>query len=177
MIFRYVNPNPNTVEGFISIKSSDHVDEIEQKSKVYFKSTTEPSFITVFDHLGIVSAFVLNPGYWDVSVKIDQNFFLDYFVLIPAAYYEATILSKNIIAPCTLQHTHLCRYYGYANISSFDSVDAGLGFITIDNDKRKLDEFFIDEKVNFFKNFSSLRGQSSLIFPPKGYKLKKNLPC
>lgn len=49
----------------------------------------------------------------------------DYFVLLPAAYYEASILTKKIENPCEIGNLGLCRHYKYPQIStykpSFDS--------------------------------------------------------
>lgn len=41
---------------------------------------------------------------------------LDYFVLLPAAYYEASILTRKILNPCELGNMELCRHYKYASL-------------------------------------------------------------
>ncbi|XP_018008782.1 laminin subunit alpha [Hyalella azteca] len=41
----------------------------------------------------------------------------DYFVLLPSAYYEATILTQNITTPCLLSSSdELCVHYGYPDV-------------------------------------------------------------
>lgn len=44
---------------------------------------------------------------------------LDYFVLLPAAYYEASILTRKIEHPCSLGSMDLCRRYKYPSVNAF----------------------------------------------------------
>lgn len=83
-------------------------------TKVTFLPTTEPQFVTVSGPKG-PSPFVLDPGRYTFSVKADKDaLFLDYFVLLPAAYYEASILTQKIDTPCEiLNNDLLCRHYKY----------------------------------------------------------------
>lgn len=85
-----------------------------------FKPTNEPKFVTVSGVKGEVPyAIVLDPGRYTISVKNDKYLFLDYFVLLPAAYFEASILTKKIDNPCELNDFRLCRHYKYAPIDVF----------------------------------------------------------
>lgn len=92
-----------------------------------FKPTKEPQFVTVSGSKGEVPyAIVLDPGRYTISVKNDKYLFLDYFVLLPAAYYEASILTKKIDNPCELGDLGLCRHYTYPPIEEFHPVSEGL---------------------------------------------------
>lgn len=87
-----------------------------------FKPTLDgqPQFVTVSGSKGdIPSPIVLDPGRYTISVKTDKYLFLDYFVLLPAAYYEATILTKKIENPCELGDLESCRHYQYPTINEF----------------------------------------------------------
>lgn len=62
----------------------------------------------------------MDPGRYRISVKTDRFVFLDYFVLLPAAYYESSILTKEIKNPCELDNLALCRHYKYPAIAEFN---------------------------------------------------------
>lgn len=73
----------------------------------------------------IPSAIVLDPGRYTISVKTDKFLFLDYFVLLPAAYYEASILTKKIHNPCELGDLESCRHFKYPSIEDFSPISRG----------------------------------------------------
>lgn len=105
---------------------SDNPLELDQNAKVLFKPTNEPQFVTVSGPKGdIPSPIVLDPGRYTISVKTDKYLFLDYFVLLPAAYYEASILTKKIDNPCELGDLESCRHYKYPSIEDFGPVSRG----------------------------------------------------
>lgn len=74
----------------------------------------------------IPSPIVLDPGRYTISVKTDKFLFLDYFVLLPAAYYEASILTKKLENPCEIGELESCRHYRYPSIDDFQSESDGL---------------------------------------------------
>lgn len=105
--------------------SSDNPIELDQEAKVLFKPTfdQQPQFVTVSGAKGeIPSPIVLDPGRYIISVKTDKSLLLDYFVLLPAAYYEASILTKKIENPCELGDLESCRHYEYPSIDEFPMV-------------------------------------------------------
>lgn len=111
---------------FKSIIYSDNPSELDQTTKVLFKPTSEPQFVTVSGAKSdIPSAIVLDPGRYTISVKTDKYLFLDYFVLLPAAYYEASILTKKIDNPCWLGDLESCRHYKYPSIEDFRPTTRG----------------------------------------------------
>lgn len=81
------------------------------------RPTTSPQFVTVAGEKGKKpSAVVLDPGKYIFTTKCNKNVMLDYFVLLPAAYYEASILTRKILNPCELGNMDLCRHYKYASV-------------------------------------------------------------
>lgn len=85
--------------------------------KVLLKPTTMPQFVTVSGDNGKKpSAVVLDPGRYTFTTKCNKNAMLDFFVLLPAAYYEASILTRKIDNPCELGNMNLCRHYKYASV-------------------------------------------------------------
>lgn len=113
-------------------------------AKVLFKPTSTPQFVTVSGSKGdILSPIVLDPGRYTISLKTDKYLFLDYFVLLPAAYYESSILTKKIENPCELENLGLCRHYKYPSIVEY--LPTYTPFITTDNNPSKPTEFYSDE--------------------------------
>lgn len=119
IVIRYLNPSNENIVANIVI-TSDNPLESDQNAQVLFKPSNEPQFVTVAgDKDVLTSAFVLDPGRYTISVKTDRYVLLDYFVLLPAAYYEATILNRKIENPCELGNLELCRHYKYPSIADF----------------------------------------------------------
>ncbi|XP_035729977.1 laminin subunit alpha-like isoform X2 [Vespa mandarinia] len=145
MVIRYVNPNNEPILGTIKITPDSPV-EVEQQFKVQFKPTTKPSFVTVAGiHDNHPSPMVMNPGHWTVSIANKKTLFVDYFVLLPSEYYEATILTQDVNIPCKVGYKELCRHYGYPNLMNFDSVRGAGGFLNENNIRIPLTEYFSDK--------------------------------
>ncbi|KAJ8668735.1 hypothetical protein QAD02_010398 [Eretmocerus hayati] len=156
VVLRYVNPNEEPVHGTVTITPEIHT-EVEQSSRVLFKpggKPSRPAFVTVAGFQGSSPA-VMEPGRWTVSIAIDKSLFLDYFVLLPADYYEASILTQEVSQPCTVGYKGLCRHYAYPSLASFNSARAGddsLGVYLDDQDT--LDEIgetrlpLVDQRQN-----------------------------
>jgi hypothetical protein len=77
MALRFVNNNPDTVIGTIKI-TPDNPSDNEQEFQVQFKNTSSvPAFVTVSGATGNTpSPFVMNPGRWQISIKVDENLLL-----------------------------------------------------------------------------------------------------
>lgn len=121
---------------------SDNPIELDQDAKVLFKPTTEPQFVTVSGAKGeIPSPIVLDPGRYTISVKTDKYLFLDYFVLLPAAYYEASILTKKIENPCEIGDLESCRHFKYPSIDDFGPVTR-----SFDADGEEASELYTDDE-------------------------------
>lgn len=91
--------------------------------KVILKPTEHPEFVTVSGVKGDIPwPIVLDPGRYKFSIKIDKQVFLDYFVLLPAAYYEASVLTKKVENPCEVGNLGLCKHFKYPSIEQFSPV-------------------------------------------------------
>lgn len=123
LIIRYVNPGEEPVIADISIQSENPLNP-DQDGKVVFKPNKRPEFVTMSGIKGdIPTPIVLDPGKYTIMVKTDQPLFLDYFVLLPAAYYEASILTRKVVNPCKVNSpSSLCRLYRYPSINSYGPV-------------------------------------------------------
>ena len=88
---------------------------------------------------------VMNPGHWTVTITIEKSLFLDYFVLLPAEYYEASILTQEVSTPCQIGYKGLCRHYAYPSISKFNSVLGTGGYIGDNNARNPLTEYLTDQ--------------------------------
>lgn len=142
MVIRYVNPSNENIVAKITA-TSDNPNDSDQHTKVLFKPTSEPQFVTVSGSKGEVPfTFVLDPGRYIIGVQTDKYIFLDYFVLLPGAYYEASLLSKKIENPCELGNLNLCRHYKYPSINEFGPVYEP--FVTQDREAFKPTEFYTD---------------------------------
>ncbi|CAK9798131.1 Laminin subunit alpha [Anthophora quadrimaculata] len=147
MVLKYVNPNNEPILGTITI-TPENPSEVQQQFKVNFKPTVKPSFVTVAGPQGnLPSPMVMNPGRWYISIATKKSLFLDYFVLLPSEYYEATILTQDVNIPCEVGHKGLCRHYGYPNLTRFDSVHGAGGFLGESNVRMPLTEYFTDRDI------------------------------
>lgn len=123
LIIRYLNPTPEPIVADILIQSENTVNP-DQEGKVLFRPNKKPEFVTVSGSKGDVpSPIVLDPGKYSITVKTDQTLFLDYFVLLPAAYYEASILTRKVVNPCKVDSQNdLCRLNKYPSIEEFSPI-------------------------------------------------------
>lgn len=144
MVLRYINPNPDPILGLIKI-TPENPSDTEQQFKVLFKPTNKPTFVTVAGPSGTVpSPLVMNPGRWEISISTKKSLFLDYFVLLPAAYYEATILTQEVKLPCEIGYKGLCRHYDYPSLDTYDTVRGEGGFVVHGDVRDRLTEYFTD---------------------------------
>ncbi|XP_037900995.1 laminin subunit alpha [Glossina fuscipes] len=143
IVIRYVNQNTFNVTASILIQSENPL-EVDQNVKVLLRPTATPQFVTVAGDKGKKpSAIVLDPGRYTFITKCNKNVMLDYFVLLPAAYYEASILTRKIATPCELGNMELCRHYKYASVE--DLQPAIVPFIVNANGKpTNPNEFYND---------------------------------
>lgn len=147
MVLKYVNPNNEPILGTVTI-APENPSEVEQQFQVNFKPTVKPSFATVAGaHGNHPSPMVMNPGNWYISIATEKSLFLDYFVLLPSEYYEATILTQDVNIPCEVGYKGLCRHYGYPNLAKFDSVHGTGGFLNENNVRIPLTEYFTDRDI------------------------------
>uniref|UniRef100_A0A663MDS5 Laminin subunit alpha 3 n=1 Tax=Athene cunicularia TaxID=194338 RepID=A0A663MDS5_ATHCN len=116
IILRYINPGGDTVSGRISAWAA-------QSKEFVFPPSKEPAFVTI---PGISSAepFSLVPGMWTFSIMAEEVL-LDYMVLLPSDYYEASILQIQVTEPCTYSghaSTEHCLLYQHLPLGRFSCV-------------------------------------------------------
>uniref|UniRef100_A0A8U7MML4 Laminin subunit alpha 3 n=1 Tax=Corvus moneduloides TaxID=1196302 RepID=A0A8U7MML4_CORMO len=92
IILRYINPGDETLSGRISAWAA-------QSKEFVFPPSKEPSFITI-PGKSSTEPFSLVPGTWTVSIMAEEVL-LDYLVLLPSDYYEASLLQIQVTEPCT----------------------------------------------------------------------------
>ncbi|CAH1775060.1 unnamed protein product, partial [Owenia fusiformis] len=137
LVFRYVSRNSAPITAEVTVTPDTSVDA-EQSSSVTFESTYSPQFVTVAGTGGIAT-FVLNPGRWSISVKTAENVLLDYLVLLPQAYYEATILQEFVSQPCVVpDNGQPCRHYTYVDLANFEKARAEEGSVTVNQERRRV---------------------------------------
>lgn len=108
------------------IENLESISLFTSSAKVLFKPTESPQFVTVSGVRGeIPSPIVLDPGHYTIKTTIDKVIFLDYFVLLPAAYYEASILTRKIENPCEITDLSLCSHFKYPSIKMYTPAYTG----------------------------------------------------
>ncbi|XP_049703370.2 laminin subunit alpha [Helicoverpa armigera] len=123
MVLKYANPLQDTVIASI-IVTPDSIGDIQQKFNVALRPTNKPQLVTVAGDKGIApSPFVMNPGSWMITIKTTKEVMIDYFVLIPEAYYEATVLTKLVDKPCVIGDKKLCRHFAYPSLFGRPTAD------------------------------------------------------
>ena len=152
MILRYVNPNDETIMAKVKL-SPENPNDAEQSYVVRMEPSKEPRFVTVAGPSGnLPTPFILNPGTWTASIATNKSLYLDYFALLPAAYYEATILQERVLRPCLFndqQSQGSCRLFTYASLADFDQVRGDAGY----TGTRNALGLYSDPRVIIFKSF------------------------
>ncbi|XP_055329207.1 laminin subunit alpha-like [Paramacrobiotus metropolitanus] len=122
LLIQYVNLANASAKAEV-IVSPEMSGEIDQKSTVEFLPTKEGKYVGVGEGTS-VNTFVLHPGHWEVVLKTAQPVLIDYIVLLPQAYYEATILQQNTHAPCLYEgNQSSCQNYTYPDFDNFVQID------------------------------------------------------
>ncbi|RVE52213.1 hypothetical protein evm_003132 [Chilo suppressalis] len=117
MVLKYASHLKDPIIASIIITPESFVDS-QQKFNVLLRPTGEPQLVTVAGEKALApSPFVMNPGNWTVTIKTTKEVMIDYFVLIPEAYYEGTMLTKLVDKPCVVGDQRLCRQYAYPSVA------------------------------------------------------------
>uniref|UniRef100_A0A8C0V620 Laminin subunit alpha 3 n=1 Tax=Cyanistes caeruleus TaxID=156563 RepID=A0A8C0V620_CYACU len=110
IVLRYINPGGETLSGHISAWAA-------QGKEFVFPPSKEPAFITI-PGKSSTEPFSLAPGTWTVSIMAEEVL-LDYLVLLPSDYYEASLLQIRVTEPCT--HPS-CLLYQHVPLGRFSCV-------------------------------------------------------
>ncbi|GFS13654.1 laminin subunit alpha, partial [Elysia marginata] len=137
IIYRYINRGGNPFKGTV-VLTPDSVTENTQEGEVNFLKKDEPSFVDVTS--GGIQAFVLNPGRWRISTKVPEDILLDYFILIPQAFYEASQLQDKITDPCVAKgDAGPCVAITYPDLGGFPIAKGKDGYHIVDGQKENID--------------------------------------
>ncbi|XP_042299302.1 laminin subunit alpha-3-like [Sceloporus undulatus] len=115
VILRYISPGTAEIPGHIIAYQTRSQKGTHQRKDIVFPPSSEPAFITV-PGTNFADPLLLGPGTWIFKI-VAEGVLLDYFVLLPSDYYEASILHLPVRKPCTypghattdncLQYEHL----------------------------------------------------------------------
>uniref|UniRef100_A0A8B9U3T3 Laminin subunit alpha 3 n=1 Tax=Anas zonorhyncha TaxID=75864 RepID=A0A8B9U3T3_9AVES len=111
IILRYINPGGESLPG------------AAQSNEFVFPPSKEPAFVTI-PGKSSTESFSLVPGMWIVSIMAEEVL-LDYMVLLPSDYYEASILQIQVTEPCTYPgrvSTENCLLYQHLPLGRFSCV-------------------------------------------------------
>ncbi|GAB6025535.1 hypothetical protein CHUAL_011266 [Chamberlinius hualienensis] len=139
-VLHYVNLANETIVASVTFSPESYADT-QQSGFIRFEPTVEPGFVMASSSKlqgSTPASFVLNPGRWTVTIKGEKQLLLDYIVLLPAAYYEGTVLLEDVKRPCTLGvplTKKKCRHFKYSQLSNFPLTKCSTGYIAED-DKR-----------------------------------------
>uniref|UniRef100_A0A8B9CK18 Laminin subunit alpha 3 n=1 Tax=Anser brachyrhynchus TaxID=132585 RepID=A0A8B9CK18_9AVES len=122
IILRYINPGGESLPGRISAYRKPAWRAAQSKEFV-FPPSKEPAFVTI-PGKSSTESFSLVPGMWIVSIMAEEVL-LDYMVLLPSDYYEASILQIQVTEPCTYPgrvSTENCLLYQHLPLGRFSCV-------------------------------------------------------
>ncbi|XP_016022014.2 laminin subunit alpha-3 isoform X2 [Rousettus aegyptiacus] len=97
-VLRYINPGTEAVSGHITIYPSQGNTGVAQSKEIIFLPSKEPAFVTIPGN-GFAHPFSIAPGTWVACIKA-EGVLLDYLVLLPRDYYEASLLQQPVTEPC-----------------------------------------------------------------------------
>nr|XP_035126645.2 LOW QUALITY PROTEIN: laminin subunit alpha-3 [Callithrix jacchus] len=116
VILRYVNPGTEAVSGHITIYPSWGA---AQSKEITFLPSKEPALVTVPGN-GFADPFSITPGIWVACIKA-EGVLLDYLVLLPRDYYEASVLQLPVTEPCAYSGSpqENCLLYQHLPVTRF----------------------------------------------------------
>ncbi|XP_063779672.1 laminin subunit alpha-3 isoform X2 [Pseudophryne corroboree] len=98
IILKYINPEVDPITGRITVHRSRSSKGSLDIKDIVFPPSKEPAFLTVPGN-SFAEPFSLVPGNWIITVVV-EGVLLDYLVLLPSDYYEASILQLRVTQPC-----------------------------------------------------------------------------
>jgi len=124
LVYHFVNRNRPTVNGEVTI-TSGNPDIQPQTATVFFAATNGQTAFATAD-----TPVYLTTGRYSVSLKSPQTLFLDYMVLIPREYYEASVLQQPTSRVCRVPDDgHLCQHYVYVDVTSHPTALGPDGYV------------------------------------------------
>ncbi|XP_077547053.1 laminin subunit alpha [Haemaphysalis longicornis] len=143
VIARYVSLNGDNMYSNITF-TPDAYGETKQSEILILPPSKEPRFQAVVGPDGVTALpFVLNPGRWTLSIKAQKPVFMDYIVLLPEAFYEATLLQEEVKQPCLRGHPHnaACRQLRYPTLpdGAVPVSAAQAGYVQVNGQNRPVE--------------------------------------
>ncbi|KAM9260806.1 laminin subunit alpha-3 [Cariama cristata] len=127
LVLHYVSLGSKSSKGKISVAEGKHFGTnytwAAQSKEFVFPPSKEPAFVTI-PGKSSTEPFTLVPGTWTVSIMAEEVL-LDYMVLLPSDYYEASILQIQVTEPCTYSgraSTEHCLLYQHLPLGRFSCV-------------------------------------------------------
>ncbi|XP_055884413.1 laminin subunit alpha-like isoform X2 [Biomphalaria glabrata] len=155
VIYRYVNPTNSTVKGTVTF-TPDSPTENVQTGLISLSPTMDPKFVTVTSETS--QSFVLNPGLWTISTNTPGYVFLDYFVLVPNAYYEASQVQHKVTNPCVAPNDPgPCVHFKYPDLEGHPKGLGKSGYKVLDDNTR------VDVVLNPDDTLNNLLGSQGLV--------------
>ncbi|XP_070555377.1 laminin subunit alpha-like [Ptychodera flava] len=128
IVIRYNSLNREAVTGYITVSPQVQSIAGEQSSAVVYNPGRDPQHVTVSGN-NIIMPFVMDPGRWIVSLQAPENILLDYFVLLPSAYYEAPLLQERVTDACVAgTYQEACNKYTHPRLTLYPVAEGEQGF-------------------------------------------------
>ncbi|XP_027877262.1 laminin subunit alpha-3 isoform X1 [Xiphophorus couchianus] len=163
VVLRFINPNSVSVTGSIKATNSRGTAGENQSKEVIFPPSSSPSFVTV-PRKGFTEPYALNPGKWIIHIRA-EGVLLDYLVLLPRDYYEASLLKEEVTQPCTYLHTaskdENCLLHKHITMDGFSSVLATQGRLTTRSGRRKRRQARVRRPTPDHPDMAALNGRQS----------------
>ncbi|XP_054841846.1 laminin subunit alpha-3 [Eublepharis macularius] len=121
IILRYINPGTAVVSGHIITYQSRPPKGTAETKDIMFLPSRKPAFVAIPGN-NFADPFSLAPGTWILKIMAGEGVLLDYLVLLPSDYYEASILKLPVTEPCTYSRhgtTDSCREYRHLPLDRF----------------------------------------------------------
>ncbi|XP_078791367.1 laminin subunit alpha-3 isoform X1 [Oryzias latipes] len=165
VVLQFINPSSISVSGSIKATHSRGISGTDQMKEIVFPPSSSPSFLTVPGE-GFAEPFALNPGNWIIHIKA-EGVLLDYLVLLPREYYEASLLQAKITQPCsylpTADTTANCLLYKHIAMDAFSSVLGTQGRLTTRRGRRKRRQARVHRPTSDHPEMAVLNGRQSLL--------------
>ncbi|KAL9868319.1 laminin subunit alpha-3 isoform 2-T2 [Geothlypis trichas] len=127
LVLHYVSLGSKSSKGKISVAEGKHIGTnytwAAQSKEFVFPPSKEPAFVTI-PGKSSTEPFSLAPGTWTVSIMAEE-ILLDYLVLLPSDYYEASLLQIRVTEPCTHpgpDSAEHCLLYQHLPLGRFSCV-------------------------------------------------------
>ncbi|KYO48268.1 laminin subunit alpha-2 isoform B [Alligator mississippiensis] len=123
IILRYINPGTEMASGCITAYQFRPETGATQSKEIVFPPSKEPAFVSVPGN-SFAETFSLIPGTWIVNIMA-EGVLLDYMVLLPSDYYEASVLQLQVTEPCTYSRRATrdnCLLYQHLPLDRFSCV-------------------------------------------------------